>query len=75
MRISLSEQPWLGGSAPGSRGNGGSGPQEGYEFGETEDYYFTPDKTCSICEDYNGDGVINHQDLTALTNDWLENCQ
>jgi hypothetical protein len=42
MRITLSEKPWTGGSAPGSRGNGGSGPKNGYGAGETEDYYFVP---------------------------------
>ncbi len=42
MRITLSEKPWTGGSAPGSRGNGGSGPKSGYQTGETEDYYFLP---------------------------------
>jgi hypothetical protein len=33
MRITLSEQPWVG------SGSGGSGPATGYIFGETEDYY------------------------------------
>ncbi|MCP4611838.1 MAG: hypothetical protein GY845_24310 [Planctomycetes bacterium] len=42
MRITLSEKPWAGGSAPGSKGNGGSGPKDGYGTGETEDYYFLP---------------------------------
>jgi len=42
MRITLSEKPWAGGSAPGSIGNGGSGPKDGYGTGETEDYYFLP---------------------------------
>ena len=74
MRITLSEQPWTGGSDPGSRGNGGSGPQDGYEIGETEDYYFMPDTSFSICEDFNGNGVINLEDLAAFTTDWLENC-
>ena len=74
MRITLSKKPWTGGSAPGVRGNGGSGPQAGHEFGETEDYYFIPDTSFSICQDYNGDGIINLQDLAALTTDWLENC-
>ena len=74
MRITLSKKPWTGGSAPGVRGNGGSGPRDGHEFGETEDYYFIPDSSFSICEDYNGDGVINLQDLAAFTTDWLENC-
>jgi hypothetical protein len=44
MRITLSERPWDGGSAPGSKGNGGSGPKDGYGIGETEDYYFIPDE-------------------------------
>jgi len=70
MRITLSEQPWKGGS-----GAGGSGPQEGYDFGETEDYYFVPDMTCSMCEDKNGDGVINMNDLVMYVNQWLANCQ
>jgi hypothetical protein len=70
MRITLSEQPWKGGS-----GAGGSGPQEGYDFGETEDYYFVPDITCSICEDKNGDGVIDMDDLTLYVSQWLANCQ
>jgi hypothetical protein len=74
MRITLSKKPWTTGSAPGVRGNGGSGPRAGHEFGETEDYYFTPDSSFSICEDYNGDGVINLLDLAAITADWLENC-
>jgi hypothetical protein len=74
MRITVSEQPWINGSAPGQRGNGGSGPEDGYEIGETEDYYFTPDTTGSICEDYNGDGKINLADLAAFTTDWLEYC-
>jgi hypothetical protein len=74
MRITLSPKPWTSGSAPGVRGNGGSGPRDGHEFGETEDYYFTPNTSFSICEDYNGDGVINLQDLANFTTDWLDNC-
>ena len=74
MRITLSDKPWTVGSAPGVRGNGGSGPQSGYVFGETEDYYFTPDSSFSICEDYNGDGLINLQDLAVFTADWTDNC-
>ncbi|MCL5102538.1 MAG: GEVED domain-containing protein [Armatimonadetes bacterium] len=40
MRITLSEQKWQ----PFSTllGYGGSGPAAGYQFGETEDYYFWP---------------------------------
>jgi hypothetical protein len=74
MRITLSERPWTGGSNPGTKGNGGSGPQTGYEYGETEDYYFTPKTSYTVCEDFNGDGVINLADLDAFTADWLENC-
>ncbi len=74
MRITLSERPWTGGSNPGTKGNGGSGPQTGYEYGETEDYYFTPKTSYMACEDFNGDGVINLEDLGAFTADWLENC-
>lgn len=36
MRITLSEQPWIG------SGVAGSGPANGYQFGETEDYHFEP---------------------------------
>jgi hypothetical protein len=74
MRITLSERPWTGGSNPGTKGNGGSGPQTGYEYGETEDYYFTPKTSYTACEDFNGDGVINLADLEAFTAEWLENC-
>ena len=74
MRITLSEIPWKGGSNPGAKGNAGSGPQEKYLLGETEDYYFQPDTSYLICEDYNGDGVINTDDLVAFTAEWVENC-
>ena len=36
MRITLSEIPWQ--PVAGAIGFGGSGPQQGYNFGETEDY-------------------------------------
>jgi hypothetical protein len=74
IRITLSEQPWKTGSNPGELGNAGSGPQEKYLIGETEDYYIIPDMACSICKDYNGDGKINMDDLVVFTADWLENC-
>ncbi|MHC4700372.1 MAG: GEVED domain-containing protein [Planctomycetota bacterium] len=78
MRITLSEQPWKGGSNPGETGNGGSGPATKYATGETEDYYFIPDtaakEECPLCEDVNGDGVIDMEDLAALTAEWLEKC-
>ncbi len=75
MRITLSEQPWKGGSNPGQIGNGGSGPQAGYLIGETEDYYFVPKEECDICEDMNGDGIIDINDLTIIVNNWLACCQ
>jgi hypothetical protein len=74
MRITLSEKPWKGGSHPGERGNGGSGPLSKYDIGETEDYYFAPDMSHPVCQDFNGDGVINTQDLIDLTAAWLSNC-
>ena len=74
MRITLSEQPWKGGSGPDKRGNGGSGPRAKYDIGETEDYYFAPDGINSVCEDFNGDGIINTQDLVDFTAAWLESC-
>ncbi len=74
MRITISEQPWTGGANPGMRGNGGSGPQAGYEIGETEDYYFRPDIDYSVCRDLNGDGLVGMDDLTTFVGDWLESC-
>ncbi|MEA3226382.1 MAG: GEVED domain-containing protein, partial [Planctomycetota bacterium] len=78
MRITLSEQPWTGGSNPGQPGNAGSGPLGKYQIGETEDYYFIPETTgqteCPLCEDVNGDGTINIEDLAAYVNLWLANC-
>jgi len=74
MRITLSEQPWKGGENPGVLGNGGSGPNDGYEVGETEDLYFIPETTATICQDFNGDGVVNMDDLTDFVNEWLANC-
>ncbi|MHC4166991.1 MAG: GEVED domain-containing protein [Planctomycetota bacterium] len=78
MRITLSEKPWTGGSNPGELGNAGSGPRTKYEIGETEDYYFAPetadDGDCPLCEDVNGDGVIDISDLAAFVSKWLANC-
>lgn len=74
MRITLAEQPWKTGSAPGVVGNAGSGPQDKYLYGETEDYYFIPGTTCSICRDFNGDGVTDMDDLVWFTEMWLQDC-
>jgi hypothetical protein len=41
MRITLSEQQW--GMVTSAARAGGDGPAAGYEFGETEDYYFVPE--------------------------------
>jgi hypothetical protein len=42
MRITLSETPWLpAGEDPAS---GGCGPRSGYLYGETEDYYLSPER-------------------------------
>jgi hypothetical protein len=65
MRISLSETP----SAP--TGAGGSGPLGGYEYGETEDYYFTVDQSCSSCADYDLSGQVDYLDLREFVADWL----
>jgi hypothetical protein len=74
MRITLSGQPYRGGSNPGVKGNAGSGPQAKYAIGETEDYHFTPNVSAAICEDFNGDGVIDINDLAAFISEWLQNC-
>jgi hypothetical protein len=74
IRITLSEQPWKTGSNPGQVGNGGSGPQGKYLYGETEDYYVIPDTTCSVCADYNGDGDIDMDDLVYYSDQWLIQC-
>jgi hypothetical protein len=44
VRIILAEKPWRGGDHPQMRGNGGSGPDEGYKIGETEDHVFVPSR-------------------------------
>ncbi len=74
MRITLAEQPWSSGSAPGVTGNGGSGPAAGYDMGETEDYIFVPDTTCVRCPDLNCDGFVNFVDVAILANKWLQYC-
>lgn len=75
MRITLSEIPYRGGDNPGVTGNAGSGPAEGYAIGETEDYFFVPETECLLCEDLNGDGEIDFDDLIELMYKWLDTCQ
>ncbi|MBN2132620.1 MAG: LamG domain-containing protein [Sedimentisphaerales bacterium] len=74
MRITLSERPWKGGENPGVLGNGGSGPTDGYEIGETEDYFFVPESACAFCQDLNGDGKLAFDDLIQLMHTWLDCC-
>ena len=74
MRITLSELPWRGGENPGVVGNGGSGPFDGHAIGETEDYVFAPEPDCVLCEDLNGDGKLDFDDLIELMYDWIDCC-
>jgi hypothetical protein len=74
MRITLSEQPFRPDPSIKELGIGGSGPRDGYEFGETEDYLFTPDSSCTACDDLNGDGFVDLNDLWILLDDWFNNC-
>lgn len=74
MRITLSEQPWRGGEHPGAVGNGGSGPADGYAIGESEDYFFVPEPDCILCQDFNGDGKVDFDDLIELMYQWLDCC-
>ena len=69
MRITLSEKPWKGGT-----GAAGSGPVSGYNYGETEDYYFTPVTNCTACEDLDRDGDVDEYDLFTYMLNWLDNC-
>ena len=77
MRITISGQPWKGGENPLALGNGGSGPAAGYVIGETEDYLFKPelgDGPCTLCQDLNGDGRIDLNDLWLVMDLWLVQC-
>jgi hypothetical protein len=72
MRITLSETPWT--SVSGVLGNGGSGPAAGYTLGETEDYLFVPNTSCTRCADLNCDGTVNLPDLAIFSSRWLATC-
>ncbi len=74
MRITVSERPWRGGENPAVLGNGGSGPAEGFEIGETEDYRFVPAADCALCKDLNGDGTLDLDDLIELMYTWIDCC-
>jgi hypothetical protein len=70
MRMTLSEQPWTG-SGAGMVGNDGSGPVGGYQFGETEDYYFIPRTGRNPNPDLNLDGIVNFIEIAIIANWWL----
>jgi hypothetical protein len=61
MRITLSEQPWNNDFGPA-----GSGPVNGYLYGETEDYHFTPVLYPKNWEDYNNWVAVGRPDC------WLQ---
>ncbi|UCG49376.1 MAG: hypothetical protein JSU94_06255 [Phycisphaerales bacterium] len=69
MRITLSERPWSASSFASVPGSGGSGPLVGYQYGETEDYYFRP--RYPLISDINGNGVVDFFDWSIFANEWL----
>ena len=73
MRITISDVqfPTLG-WYPGLLGDGGSGPVNGYLYGETEDYIFNPNKTCNRSPDITCDGFVNMFDLAKMAASWLQ---
>ncbi|MCF7956337.1 MAG: hypothetical protein K9M75_11080 [Phycisphaerae bacterium] len=72
MRITLSDQKWQPGVNAGMVGEGGSGPQNGYRFGETEDYYFVPKKTSGNGPDLDSSGIVDLGDFVILASQWLQ---
>ena len=74
IRLTLAEQKWRG-SGAGVTGFGGSGPAAGYQYGETEDYYFTPKipPVCG-CADITGDGFVDLNDFVCFAIKWLQTC-
>jgi hypothetical protein len=80
MRINLIEgqEPWgrWKYNPPGTVGDGGCGPFFGYNYGETEDYYFTPDvhNPSYACSkgDIDDNGIINFYDFAILAENWLK---
>jgi len=75
MRITLSEQPWtFEDYALDPNTVGGSGPAMGYEYGETEDYLYTPDTSCTECANLNCDGIVDLEDFAIFALQWLQEC-
>jgi hypothetical protein len=50
MRITLSERQW--GMVLSAARAGGDGPPDGYQYGETEDYYFVPKQVVPVEYDF-----------------------
>ncbi len=74
MRITLSETPWKPLSSGMILGDGGSGPGNGYLYGETEDYKFIPDTSCVRCADLNCDAMVDLLDFSIFASKWLSTC-
>ncbi|MCP4712035.1 MAG: hypothetical protein GY869_25725, partial [Planctomycetes bacterium] len=70
MRITLSESPCRFGKEPAA-GFGGAGPTSGYQYGETEDYYYLPDTSCLRIADLNCDRWVNLLDFAIFSSKWL----
>ncbi|MBI9016816.1 MAG: hypothetical protein JEZ07_06085 [Phycisphaerae bacterium] len=73
MRIMISEKPWepaLTDTAD-AIGYGGSGPEDGYWIGETEDYFFCPTAHLRRSADLNGNRKVDLDDLAILSSQWL----
>ncbi|MEN6307862.1 MAG: GEVED domain-containing protein [Anaerohalosphaeraceae bacterium] len=78
MRITLSEKPWMPTtpmtdilSAPTIEGYGGSGPDNGYWIGETEDYIFVPLMQTVDSADLNNDGRVDLEDFNIFASQWM----
>jgi hypothetical protein len=73
MRITLADKPWSGSTggitSASVAGYGGSGPNTGYQYGETEDYYFRP--KYPLVADLDLNRIVNYYDLAILANEWL----
>ena len=66
LRITLSEKPWRGGDHPKMRSNGGSGPEEGYKIGETEDHVFVPSRHTPVPQVFGVEERVDVRVMNAL---------
>jgi hypothetical protein len=71
VRLTVSDEAFAGGSWRGLSGNGGSGSESGYIFGETEDYLILAEIHPDMSSDLNCDNVVNLLDLARMSEDWL----